>query len=211
MVRAKPINKMMQRYFPNLATFATWAQAADVNPTQDTLTDNSTGAAATTIAAGVGIQTLLFTHTFIGGTDTVEPVTNFTLGYKFKILSWAAITSVLLVGAGGSRVANLEIGTTDVGTVPSTCTIPIANAAVGTVTAATAVSGANTGAANATLSIEIASGGTQFTAGQVTFAITVQNMDVADAFASLIAQQAKSITDIAAIISSLQTANVMAS
>jgi hypothetical protein len=79
----------------------------------------------------------------------------------------------------------MEIGGTDVGTVPSTCTIPIANAAVGTVTAGTAVAGANTGSASDSFSIEIANGGTEFTAGMVTFVVRVQNMDEANAAASL--------------------------
>ena len=114
-----------------------------------------------------------------------EPVTNWPVPFKFKIISWAFITKELLVGAGGIRVANLEIGTTNVGTVVSTCTISIANATVGTVTQATGVSGANTGNSGDNLSIEIASGGTQFTAGSGTFVIVVQNMDTADAIASL--------------------------
>lgn len=137
------------------------------------------------VATGAGIQTIEFPHTFIGGTAAVEPVTNYTPGYKFRIVSWAFVTEVLLVGAIGSRVANMEINTTDVGTVPSTITIPIANAAVGTVTAGTAVAGANTGSATDTISIEIAAGGTQFTAGSGTFLITIQNMDTADALASI--------------------------
>lgn len=153
------------------------------------ITDNSTGSATSTIAAGVGIEYLKFPHTFIGGTSAVEPVTNFTVGFKFKILSWVFVTEVLLVGAAGSRVANMEINSTDVGTVPSTVTIPIANAAVGTVTAGSAVSGTNTtGTATDTFSIEIQSGGTQFTAGSGTFIVTVQNMDTADAIASLAAK-----------------------
>lgn len=176
------------------------------------LTDSTTGSASTTLAAGVGLHRLSFAHTFIGGTDAVEPVTNLTLGYKFKILSWAFITDVLLAGAGGSRVANMEIGSTDVGTVVSTCTIPIANAAVGTVTAGTAVSGANTGSSSATFSIEIAASGTEFTAGKGQFSILVQNMDTADALASLAAQTDALLVDLTdvkqlanSIIDDLQT------
>ncbi len=154
-------------------------------PLPTALTDNSTGTASNTIAAGAGVQTIEIPHTFIGGTAAVESVTDLPINFKFKILSWAFVTEVLLVGAAGSRVANMEISGVDVGTVPSTITIPIANAAVGVVTAGTAVAGANTGAAGATLSIEIANGGTQFTAGSGTFIIHIQNMDTADAIASL--------------------------
>jgi len=156
-------------------------------PLPTAFTDNSTGSPSNTIAAGVGVQTIEIPHTFIGGTAAVESVTGYVMPYKFKILSWVFVTEVLLVGAAGSRVANLEINSTDVGTVPSTVTIPIANAAVGTVTAGTAVAGANTGAAGDSISLEIANGGTQFTAGSGTFIITVANMDTSDAIASLAA------------------------
>src|SRR5262245_43055652 len=61
-------------------------------------TDSTTGAVGTTLAAGTGCYTLSFPHTFIGGTSAVEPVTNLVLGHKFKILSWQAVSSVLLVG-----------------------------------------------------------------------------------------------------------------
>lgn len=149
------------------------------------LTNNTTGVAAAALAAGAGILTLSIPHTFIGGTAAVEPVTSLVIPFKFKILSWYFVTEVALVGGGGSRVANMEIGTTDVGSVPSTCTILIAATAVGTVTAGTAIAGANTGNAGDNISIEIAAGGTAFTAGSGTFVINIQNMDVADAIASL--------------------------
>lgn len=175
------------------AAASTIASGAAVSPSGKAIkltgvtqfTDNSTGAASSTIAAGVGVSKLVIPHTFIGGTAAVEPVTNYTVGFKFKILSWAWVTEVLLVGAGGSRVANMEINSTDVGTVASTVTVVIASAAVGTVIAGTAVAGANTGSATDTFSIEIASGGTAFTAGSGTFIITIQNMDDADAYASI--------------------------
>ena len=148
-------------------------------------TNNTGGADTDTLSAGVGIFELSIPHTFIGGTAAVESVTDLTLGFKFKILAWHFVTEVLLVGASGSRVANLDINATNVGAPASTLTIPIANAAVGIVTAATAVSGNNTGSNSDTLSLLIASGGTAFTAGSGTFVIRVQNMDTADAFASL--------------------------
>lgn len=161
---------------------------ADGSTVGGAITDNTTGSAAATWAAGVGVMDISIPHTFIGGTSAVEPLTNWTPGFKFKVLSWDFVTEVALVGASGSRVANLEIGTTDVGTVVSTCTVPIANAAVGTVTAATAVAGANTGTAADTLSLEIASGGTAFSAGSGTFHVRIQNMDTADAMAKVAAQ-----------------------
>lgn len=185
-----------QALIASSATQAAWGNPAAVTLTATALTDSSTGSAGNTIAAGAGVQTIQFAHTFIGGTSAVEPVTNYTPGFKFKILKWAAVSDVLLVGAGGSRVANMEIGSVDVGTTPSTITLIEANAAVGTVTAGTTVTGANTGTASDTISIEIATGGTAFSAGKVNFIITLQNMDTADAVASLSAKINTLISDI---------------
>ncbi len=137
------------------------------------------------IAAGVGRSQIFIPHTWIGGTAAVEPVTTLVIPYKFKLISWNFVTNVALVGAAGSRVANMEIGAVDVGTVPSTCTILIAATAVGTVTAGTAIAGAQTGNAGDNISIEIQNGGTQFTAGSGTFVIDIMNLDTADAIASL--------------------------
>lgn len=150
------------------------------------LTNNTTGAAVAALAAGVGILNLSFNHTWVNNTLAVEPVTNFVLGFKFKIISWAFVTDQILTGGGGSRVCNMEIQTTDVGTVPSTCTVTTAGAATqGTVVAATAVAGANTGSATDSVSIEVAAGGTAITGGSGQFIIVVQNMDIADAITSL--------------------------
>jgi hypothetical protein len=86
-------------------------------------------------------------------------------------------------------VFNLEIGTTDVGTVPSTLTATEAStSAKGERTAGTAISGANTGTASDAISIETAGSGTAFSAGSGYFVVKVQNMDTADAVASLAAK-----------------------
>lgn len=214
----RPLNKMLRQYIdPQTADLAVPQTAVTLTAAAvgAVTTDSTTGTAQAAAAAGVGVGTWYFTHTFIGGTSAVEPVTAWTPGFKFKILSWSCVTSVLLVGAGGSRVANMEIGTTDVGTVASTITIPIANAAVGVVTAGTAVSGANTGTSASTFSIEIANGGTEFTAGTVTFAVVYQNMDTADAVAAILEDLAAlrtgvnaNIVDVAAIEDLLDTAGV---
>ena len=49
----------------------------------------------------------------------------------------------------------------------------------------TAVTAANTGTATDNISIEMAAGGTVFTAGAGYFLIKIQNLDTADAVASL--------------------------
>lgn len=138
------------------------------------------------IQAGVGMSVIGINHTWIGGTAAAESATNFIVGFKFRIVSWAWITDFAITGGGGSRVANLEINATDVGTVPSTCTVTTAGAATpGAVVVATAVAGANTGTATDTISVEIAAGGTALTAGGGQWMILIQNMDTADSVAHL--------------------------
>lgn len=154
-----------------------------------TFTDNTTGTAGTTLAAGAGCFTLTIPCTFPAGTSAGDVITNYVLGYKFKILAWSFTTDVPGVGAGASRVFNMEIGTTDVGTVPSTITCTEASTSdIGEQTAGTAVSGANTGASTDSFSIEVANGGTAFTAGSGFFTVKIQNLDTADAIASLAAR-----------------------
>jgi hypothetical protein len=142
-------------------------------------------------ATGVGISVLAFPHTFIGGTAAVQPVTAYIIGYKFRLVSWCWVNEVLLVGAGGSRVANMVIGAVPVG-APSTITIDVATPTVGAKISGTAFASANTGSASDTFSIQIANGGTAFTAGSGTFLVLIQNMDTADAVASL----AKHVNDL---------------
>lgn len=137
---------------------------------------------------GTGMVELTFEHTWIGGTAPVQPVTQYVMPFKFRIVSWSWVTEVALTGGGaGSRVANLDINGTSVGTVPSTVTVTQAGAStIGTVVAATAVAGANTGAVGDRLSVLIANGGTALTGGSGTFHIVVQNMDTADTVEHLI-------------------------
>jgi hypothetical protein len=145
-------------------------------PPITSLTDSSGGTASTTIAAQAGYATLTFPHTFESGTSAGEAVTAYTIGYPFEIISWGFVTDVPGVGASASRVFNMEIGTTDVGTVASTVTLTEAStSAKGEGTAGTTVTGANTGTATDTFSIEVAAGGTQFTAGSGAFYVRVRN------------------------------------
>lgn len=177
-------------------TYST-ADRTHANLTAADLTDNSTGSASTTIAAGVGVYDLpLYAVLPIGGTSAVDQVTTFTPGHKFKILAWSYLESVATTGTNSSRVYNMEIGTTDVGTSPSTLTVTTSGAAVGRVIAGTAVSGANTGTSSDTISIEVAASGTTHDAGAGMFIIRIQNMDTADAIASLAAQTDALLVDL---------------
>lgn len=164
--------------------------------TQEALTDSTTGTASNTLAAGAGVMTLTIPHTIEAGTSAGEVITAYTLGYKFKVLAWSFTTDVPGVGSSASRVFNMEIGTTDVGSTPSTLTLTEAStSAKGEQTAGTTVTGANTGSSSDTFSIEVAAGGTAFTAGSGVFTVKVQNMDTADAFASLVDEHTKGVAD----------------
>lgn len=162
------------------------ATGALVGALPNALVDASTGTASDAIAATVSCFTLSIPHTFEAGVGAGEVVTEYILGYAFKILAWSFIADVPSTGAGASRVFNMEIGATDVGTVVSTCTVTLAStSAKGEQTLGTAVAGANVGTALNNFSIEVAAGGTTFTAGSGTFLVLIQNMDSANSIASL--------------------------
>ena len=184
---------------PNVALTQTYstADATLAATTSVAITDNGTGSDVAAFAAGVGRYIASFPFEFITSTSAIDVATAFTPGHRFKIISWSWIDGgTALVGGSGSRVANMEIGTTDVGTTPSTCTVVQASTAPGRRIDGTAVSGANVGSASDTFSIEIASGGTDITAGNGAFHVVIQNMDTADAFAALSVEHAALIADI---------------
>lgn len=166
------------------------ATLADGFTSTAAFTDNTTGTAGTTLAAGVGVQTVTIPLTSLAtglSTSAIDLLTTYTPGYRFKILAFDFVTTVAGTGASASQTFNLEIGTTNLTggvlnvTLASTDTI-------GKVTAGTAVTAANVGTAADTISIEMAAGGTVFSAGAGYFVIKIQNMDTADAFASIAAR-----------------------
>lgn len=118
------------------------------------------------------------------GTSAIDILTNLTPGFPFKITSFAFVTTVAGTGSGASQVFNLEIGTTNVTGGVLTLTLA-SQATIGTVTAATAITAANVGSATDTISIEMAAGGTVFTAGAGYFVIGIQNLQTAAAEAML--------------------------
>jgi hypothetical protein len=175
----------------NIANAAKVSPAGIVPPLAAALptafTDNTGGTASDTLAAGVGISTLTIPLTSLAtglSTLAIDLLTGYVPGYAFKLLSFDFVTTIAGTGAGASQTFNLEIGSTDVTggvlnvTLASTDTI-------GEVTAGTAITAANTGTAASAISIEMAAGGTVFTAGSGYFVIKIQNMDTANAVASL--------------------------
>lgn len=149
------------------------------------ITDNSTGTASNVIAAGTGIFTLAFPITLASMTAAAaDLLTNYTLGYAFKILSISFSTTTISAGAGASMVLNAEINATNV--TGGVLTVTLASTdTLGELTAATAITAANTGLSTDTLSIEVAAGGTIFTAGEGVILVRVQNTDSVNAVASL--------------------------
>jgi len=153
---------------------------------QAALTDSTGGTAGTALAAGVGVVPVTIPLTSLAtglSTSAIDLLTGYTPGFRFKILSLAFVTTVAGTGTDASQVFNLEIGSTNVTGGVLTLTLA-SQATIGTVTAATAITAANTGSASDTISLEMAAGGTVFTAGAGYFILRIQNLDTADAVAS---------------------------
>jgi len=152
------------------------------------LTDNGGGTAASALAAGVGVYNLTIPCMLLKdlGTSAIDVVTGLVLGHRFKLLAFDFFTYVAGTGTSASQVFNLEIGSTN--TTGGALTVTLAStSAIGELTEGTAFTAANTGSATDAISIELAASGTAFTAGEGHFVLKVQNLDTADAFASLAA------------------------
>lgn len=155
----------------------------------DGITDSTGGSASTTLAATVGVYNMTVPLTSLAtglSTSAIDLMTGIVVGHKFKILDFYFVTTVAGTGSGASQTFNLEIGTTNV--TGGSLNVTLASTSdIGEVTTSTAITAANTGTASDALSIEMAASGTVFTAGAGYFVIRIQNMDTADAFASLVA------------------------
>lgn len=149
---------------------------------QAALTDSTTGTAGTTLAAGTGVSTIAIPITLANVADG-DVLTTYTPAYKFKVLRVAfAITSAVTT-ADKATTLNIEIGTTnltggEIALTSANCT------PLGAVVAGAAITAANTGSSSATISVE-ASSTTGFVEGAGVLLITIQNMDTADAAASI--------------------------
>ena len=174
-----------------------WKTAEGVNLTglRTFLSDNTGGAVNTTFAAGVGVTQIAFpvddlsnaTGAGFGATTAGDVVTDYVPGYRFKLLALDFITGLAGTGSSASAVCNLEIGSTNV--TNGTCTVTLASTnTIGELTAGAAITGLQTGSATDAFSIEKATS-TVFTAGAGTFIVTIQNLDTADAVASLVGLQ----------------------
>lgn len=175
------------------------------------ITDNTTGATTATFAAGVGVFTIPIHITLAQIAGAGDVLTNYTPGYKFKLLSVsAAVDKVVTTGAKAASL-NLEIGAVDV--TGGVVALTSANCTpLGALVAGSAITAANTGSSSDTISIEAASV-TAFVEGEVILLIKIQNMDIADAIAGLVTYANAMIADdldnrqsVNAIIDDLQAA-----
>jgi hypothetical protein len=106
------------------------------------------------------------------GTGAADLLTEFVMPHDFELLEVGFVVSVVGTGAGASRAFNVEIGTAD---VTGALTLLLADTTpVGKVTKAN-LTALNTGSAGDTVSLEVASGGTAFTAGSGWFFLKVRN------------------------------------
>lgn len=146
-------------------------------------TDNSTGTAGTTIAAGVGTYTVAF-YIEAASIANGDLLTEYVPGHKFKVLKFDARCAKAVTTGAKAATLNLEIETTNVtgGAIALSGTY-----AIGAAQAGSAITAANTGSATEKLSIEAASV-TAFVEGAFWLIVSIQNMDTADAIASLAAR-----------------------
>ncbi len=157
------------------------------------ITNSGGGVDLGAIAAGVGVQQIAFHLDLaagpMAGTSAADVVSLFVPGYKFKLLALDFVTSIAGTGSSSTQTLNLEIGTTNVTLGTLVITLASTNV-VGELTAGAAITGNNEGSASDTISVEVAVSGTAFTAGKGVLIVTIQNMDMADAFAAMVAGSA---------------------
>jgi hypothetical protein len=147
------------------------------------LVDNSGGAIAGGLAAGVGIQTVMI---YLGLNDVAangDIITNLLPGFNGKILAldWIADKPVTT----GAKLATFTPKINAVNVTGGAAAITSANSTPqGVKVAGSAVTALNTFLPTDTIGI-VASGVTQFTEGTGWLVLKLQNMDVANAFAAL--------------------------
>jgi hypothetical protein len=146
--------------------------------------DNSGGTASATLAAGVGVMTvsLPLVLSKLGNADVL---TAYVPGYAFKILSaTVAVTSPVTTAA---KAATLTPKITGVAITGGVVALTSANCTpLGALVAGTAVTALNTGAATDSITIT-GSAVTAFVEGEAVLLLKLQNLDTANAVASLAA------------------------
>ena len=193
MARQVPANGLIA------AAFGGTTPGQGVNVADITDSGTGTGAAGGTIAAGVGVQTINIQLDLADIADSTL-IAAFVMPFKFKILESYFYCTEAATTASKSTVLTLFIGTT--GVTNGTNSLTTANCTQGAKVDNAGALAANTGAAAATLKLTAAST-TAFGEGKGIYTLVIQNMDTADAFAVLAAQNT-------AVLSSLEDAGYMA-
>lgn len=157
------------------------------------LTDNTTGASSGTLAAGVG-ECLIAFYLNMADITAVDIINGYTPGFAFKILG-LTLHMVKAVTTGG-KAATLTPKINGVALTGGVLALSGTYALNQQIQGA-AISGLNTGTSASTLTLT-GSAVTPFTEGEGWIIIRIQNMDTANAFASLAAK-------VAAIISGVTT------
>lgn len=190
---AASVTLQFLHYGGDVAVGATINSGAQVGPAGITaplsaslptaLTDNSTGTASNTIAAGSGVFTLAIPIVLVQITGAGDVLTTYTPGFRFKILSVDARVTQVATTISKAVSLNFEINTTDltggvVALTSANCT------PLGAAIAGSSVTANNVGTATDSFSVE-SSSVTAFAEGAVVLLVRIQNMDTADAIASL--------------------------
>lgn len=136
---------------------------------------------ATLLAAGVCRQIVSFPIALAGITAAGDVVTNYTMGFKGRIISLTFAVQTVVTTAAKAASLNAEIGTTDltggvVALTSANCT------PAGALVAGSAVTANNAFTATGTVSIEAASV-TAFAEGSGVLLVTIVNDDTLDALA----------------------------
>lgn len=155
------------------------------------VTDNTTGTASSTVAAGVGVYNIQLPIACASIT-AADIVTAYLPGHKFKILAVDWYTTVVVTTAAKAATLTTKIGTSAVtGGVLSLTSAALTP--VGVKLAGSAVTAANTGTSTDTIEI-LGSAVTSFVEGSGFVNIRIQNMDVADSVATILAMENKTAT-----------------
>lgn len=150
-------------------------------------TQVNTNGTAVTLAQGAGGLVLIqhpLTSLATGlSTAAIDLMTDYTAAFDGEVIGFEWHPTIAGTGSGASQVFNIEIGTTNL--TGGVLTLTLANqGTVGVITSATAITGNNRFKAGDVLSIEMAAGGTVFTAGAGYFVIKCRRTDGGSASSS---------------------------
>lgn len=156
-------------------------QRADAS--QVAITDSTTGTSSDTLAAGAGIYQVSFPYDLADIADG-DLVTDYVVGHKFKILSLKWTTTKAATTAAKDSDITMDIGSTAITTIA--IALDSDDGTTDTLGGVTTIDATalNTGSATATISI-VAASTVAFIEGSGVFTVEIQNMDTADAMASI--------------------------